>query len=269
MSEFNSVSCGGFKTISDTFAAGSLWTVDYALQLASVGYSAIHIHTRERGITYNVMTPPDGPVGSPGAWTTNPPFYAVLATAEALRSTNGAIVVDLKLGSNKSEYAGYAVYDSKDKTVQQLVFFNYANVTSSTKEKIAFRVSASTFSSSTRMKVTVKYLVGDSMSEDTNIGWGGETYAGVGDGKLVKSSATWAPANLHVDCSKGCEIDVPAPGMAVAFAGGSPTDADGSDSSGTSTSNSVPLNLHANFVLLNLAMLILAGLWLLDLRITY
>ena len=268
MSEFNSVSCGGFKTISDTFAAGSLWTVDYALQLASVGYSAIHVHTRERGISYNVMTPPGGAVG---AWTTNPPFYAVLATAEALRSKNGAIVVDLKLGSNKSEYAGYAVYDSKDKTVQQLVFFNYANVTSSAKEKIAFRLSASTFSSSTRMNVTVKYLVGDSMSEDTNIGWGGETYAGVGDGKLIKSSATWAPANLYVDCSKGCEIDVPAPGMAVAFAGGLPTSTDGSDGTGTSsstTSDSVPLNFHVKFAF-HLAMLIIAGLWLLDLPYIY
>ena len=84
------IQLGIMRRFQNTFAAGSLWTVDYALQLASVGYSAIHIHTRERGISYNVMTPPDGPVGSPGAWTTNPPFYAVLATAEPTPSPSSA-----------------------------------------------------------------------------------------------------------------------------------------------------------------------------------
>src|SRR6266567_1759006 len=101
MSEFNSASCGGIPSISDTFAVGSLWTIDYALQMASVGYSAAYLHTRERGVSYNVFSPPGGPNGSPGPWTTNPPFYGLLVTAEALRSTNGSIVVDLDIGGSK------------------------------------------------------------------------------------------------------------------------------------------------------------------------
>lgn len=48
MSEFNSASCGGIPGISDTFAVGALWSIDYALQLASVGYTAAYIHTREQ-----------------------------------------------------------------------------------------------------------------------------------------------------------------------------------------------------------------------------
>ena len=227
MSEFNSASCGGIPTISDTFAVGSLWTIDYALQMASVGYSAAFLHTRERGISYNLFAPPDGPNGSPGDWTTNPPFYGLLVTGEALRSKNGSIVADLNIGGSRtkatSTVSGYAVYDANDSTVQQLVFFNFANVTSSAKSSVTINVPSTVFFASTRSKVVVKYLVGDSMSEKNNIAWGGETFAGVGDGKLVKVNATWAPANLQVDCTQGCSINVPAPGMAVVFAGGAPT----------------------------------------------
>lgn len=221
MSEFNSIACGGIPGISNTFAVGSMWTVDYALQLASVGYTAAHIHTREPGISYNLFSSSDQPATPSSSWTTYSPFYGVLVTAEALRSNNGAIVVDLKLGAtSNAPYGGYAVYDAGDKTVQQLVFFNYANVSVTDNQKIAFSVPQSTFSSSTRNNLVVKYLGAESMSETTNIAWGGMTFANVTDGNLVKSTAAWAPASLHADCSKGCDITVPGPGLAVVFAGG-------------------------------------------------
>jgi len=239
MSEFNSASCGGIPSISNTFAVGSLWTIDYALQMASVGYSAAYLHTRERGISYNLFAPPDGPNGASGPWTTGPPFYSLLVTAEALRSKNGSIVTDLDISGSKENVnatvSGYAVYDAVDSTVQQLVFFNYANVSSSAGSSQSFAVPASVFSSSTRNNVAVKYLVGDSMQEITNIGWGGETLADVGDGKLVTANTTWAPANSQIDCTNGCTINVPAPGMAVVFAGGAPQNNAGT--SGTSSSS--------------------------------
>ncbi|KDR83954.1 hypothetical protein GALMADRAFT_54326 [Galerina marginata CBS 339.88] len=226
LSEFNSASCGGIPTISDTFAVGSLWTIDYALQLASVGYSAAYIHTRERGISYNIFSPPDGPNGAPGSWTTNPPFYSLLVTAEALRSQNGSIVADLDISGSKQNVnatvSGYAVYDAVNSTVEQLVFFNFANVSSSAGSSASFAVPANAFSANKRNALTVKYLVGESMQEKNNIGWGGETFADVGDGKLVATNATWAPANTQVDCTNGCTITVPAPGMAVVFAGTAP-----------------------------------------------
>ncbi|KAF9481806.1 glycoside hydrolase family 79 protein [Pholiota conissans] len=224
MSEFNSVSCGGVPTVSDSFGVGSLWTVDYALQLASVGYSAAYVHTREQGVTYNLFTPPTGPDGGPGAWLTGSPFYSLLVTAEALRSNNGAVVVDLNIGGSvtdaTSTVSGYAIYDADDKAIHQLVLFNFANTTSSASAPASFEIPANAFPSSISNEVTVKYLSGDSLAEPTNIAWGGQTYAGVTDGKLISSSASWAPANTQVDCTQGCTINVPSPGMAVVFADG-------------------------------------------------
>jgi len=226
MSEFNSASCGGIPSISDTFAVGSLWTIDYALQMASTGYSAAYLHTRERGISYNLFSPPEGPNGSPGPWTTNPPFYGLLVTAEALRSTNGSIVADLDIVGSKNNInatvSGYAIYDAADSTVRQLVLFNYANATASEHSSTSFAIPATAFPSTTRKNVTVKYLVGDSMKENKNIGWGGKTFANVIDGKMVETEAIWAPANIQVDCTSGCAVNVPAPGMAILFAGGEP-----------------------------------------------
>jgi len=204
---------------------GSLWTIDYALQMASVGYSAAYLHTREQGISYNIFAPPEGSAALSDPWTTNTPFYSLLVTAEALRSQNGSIVVDLDInGSQKDPNAtisGYAVYDAVNSTVLQLVFFNYANVSSSAVSSASFSIPSGTFSSISS-SLAVKYLVGDTMAETKNIGWGGETFANVGNGKPVTANATWAPANSQVECSKGCTIEVPAPGMAVVFANGTP-----------------------------------------------
>ena len=64
MDEFNSASCGGIPE-SGMFGI-ALWSADYALQLAAVGYSGAYLHTRERGVTYNLFDPPDAPAGGPG-----------------------------------------------------------------------------------------------------------------------------------------------------------------------------------------------------------
>lgn len=238
LSEFNSASCGGIEGISDTFAVGSLWTIDYALQLASVGYTAAYVHTRESGISYNIFAPPATPSG---AWTTNPPFYALMVVAEALQSKSGnSTVVDLNIGGSINNtnvaYSGYAVYDASDKTVQQLVFFNFANVSASSGQNQTFKIPSSTFPSSTSKNVVVKYLVGNSMLDNVNIGWGGQTYAGVGNAKMVSISQPWAPANIQVDCSGGCSINVPAPGVAVVFAGSVPANQPSSTGSTALTS---------------------------------
>lgn len=220
MTEFNSASCGGIPGISNTFAVGSLWTVDYALQLASVGYSAAYIHTREQGISYNLFDP------SPGSWTTNPPYYALLAVAEALQSKNGSKVVDLDIMGSRTDLnatvSGYAVYDAIDSSVQQFVLFNYYNATSTSAPSASFSLPSSSFKSGSSNAITVKYLTAVSMAETMNISWGGQTLRGVGDGKLVKAADSWAAANVQIDCTKGCTVNVPAPGMAVVFAGAAP-----------------------------------------------
>lgn len=241
MSEFNSASCGGIPGLSDTFAVGSLWTVDYALQMASIGYSAAYLHTREKGVSYNIFSPPDGPNGEPGAWTTNAPYYALLVAAEALHSKNGSIVTDLNVQQSETDLgatvAGYAIYDASNSTVQQLVLFNYANVSSSDNSSTIFSIPNNVFSSNTNKNVTVKYLQANDLQEKTNIAWGGQTYLNVGNGKAVSTNASWAPANTEVDCSNGCSIHVPGPGLAVVFAS-TPTQTQPSSTSSTTATAS-------------------------------
>ncbi|KAJ7151560.1 hypothetical protein C8R46DRAFT_487773 [Mycena filopes] len=213
-SEFNSASCGGVP-FSPSFAVGSLWSVDYALQMATVGYSQAYLHTREAGISYNLLAPPAGPPGSAGSWTTNAPYYALLVVAEALRTDHGAYVADLDLGSSKTNAqalsSAYAVYNAGNNTVSRLVIFNYAN---SSQE---FQVPASVFSSSGT--ALVKFLSAATPQEVTNIAWGGETWGpGVSDGKTTLSPS-WATPNVQLTgcTTSGCTFTAPGPSLAMVF----------------------------------------------------
>lgn len=222
MSEFNSASCGGIPGISDTFGVGSLWTVDYALQMASVqvGYSAAYIHTREAGISYNLMTPPSSKSDSDSedhGWTTNPPFYALIATAEILQSDTSVKVVDLNVGGSKqnktSDVAGYAIYDVLDSSLTRVVLFNFA------KSKAAFTLPNSTITAAKSPNLQVKFLSSNDLDEKQKIAWGGLTYDGVKDGQAVNApeNSTWAKTDVELDCSKNCTLDVQGPAMAVLF----------------------------------------------------
>lgn len=194
---------------------GSLWTVDYALQLATVGYSAAYIHTRERGISYNIVAPPPGVDGGPGAWTTNPPYYSLLVMAEALQTHNGggSIVMDLDLGNSTTDIAaqtaGYAVYDAQNSSVTRLILFNYAN--SSTQ----FSLPSDLFAKKSKNPV-VKFLAATSAFEKSNISWSGQTFVGVSDGTQAVP-ATWATPDLQLECSNGCSFDAPGPSLAMVF----------------------------------------------------
>ncbi|KAJ7630455.1 glycoside hydrolase family 79 protein, partial [Roridomyces roridus] len=214
-SEFNSASCGGIPSLSPSFAVGSLWTLDYSLQMASKFYQQAFIHTREAGISYNLLAPPVGPAGSPGSWTTNAPYYAMLVMAEALLSDGGSIVSDLNLSGSMTDgnaiNAAYAVYNAGNKTVSRLIIFNYGN--SSTD----FALPASVFSSSGT--ALVKFLAAATVEETTNISWGGETWGpGVSDGKTTLSPS-WAAPNVNLkDCSSsGCSFTAPGPSLSMVF----------------------------------------------------
>ncbi|KAJ7275575.1 hypothetical protein B0H12DRAFT_1087914 [Mycena haematopus] len=214
-SEFNSASCGGVP-FSPSFAVGSLWSIDYSLQMAVVGYSQAYIHTREAGISYNLLAPPVGPPGTAGAWKTNSPYYALLVMAEALRTDHGAYVADLNLGGSTTDAnatsSAYAVYNMGNNTVSRLIIFNYAN---SSQE---FALPASVFSSSGT--ALVKFLSAATPEEETNISWGGESWSGpqVTDGKTtIKPS--WATPNQNLTgCStNGCSFTAPGPSLSMVF----------------------------------------------------
>jgi Glycosyl hydrolase family 79 C-terminal beta domain len=216
MTEFNSASCGGFPGISNTFAVGSLWSADYALQLASVGFSNAYLHTREPGISYNVMTPPS-PAGGPGPWQTGPPYYAILAVAEALNGGQGSKVVDLNISGGMTNasvsVAGYAVYDADSSNVNRLALFNTGNDT------VAFTLPADLSSEGANGEVTIKYLQAASSTTNTSIAWGGETLENVADGNLIPATQPWVTQNQIVDCSNGCSLNVSALTMALVFVG--------------------------------------------------
>ncbi|KAG7450715.1 glycoside hydrolase family 79 protein [Guyanagaster necrorhizus] len=213
MSEFNSASCGGIANISDTFAVGSLWTLDYALQMAAIGYSAVYIHTREKGVFYNLIDPPNRTL-SGDTWTTNPPFYAVLVLPEILQSDNGSIVVDLNLeGSmtSNSTVAGYAVYDAGSLSASRLVLFNYDN------SSVEFSLE-----NSASGQPSIKYLASSDITEKRNIAWGEESFVGTSDGKAVNVTRdtdgfSWLPSSGNFDCSGNCAVEVPGPSLAVVY----------------------------------------------------
>ncbi|KAI1786674.1 hypothetical protein LXA43DRAFT_975650 [Ganoderma leucocontextum] len=234
MDEFNSVSCGGVDGISNVFGA-SLWTADYALQMASVGYSGAYLHVRERGVTYNMFDPPAGVAGATGAWTTNAPFYGMLPVAAALQSTNGSRVVDLNIKNSMADasqvHAGYAIYDGSESTVHSLVIINFKNV-SGTMSDYAIDPS---FIPASHGNITIRYLAASSIAEKTDIAWGGQTYAGVGDANPVQATFASSVADKTVSCTGGCTIQVPGPGLAVVFVGES--DASATNSTGTTSNN--------------------------------
>ncbi|KAJ4499327.1 hypothetical protein C8R41DRAFT_815319 [Lentinula lateritia] len=213
MSEFNSASCGGIPGISDTFAVGALWSIDYALQLASVGYTAAYIHTREQGISYNLVTPPNVSEINTGPWTTDPPFYALIATAEILASSNGIIINDLNVSTDvNATIGGYAIYDATNSSLNRIVLFNYGT------DSIEFRL-PSGIKATNPTNATVKYLSASSITEKYEIAWGEQTFLGAGDGKPISANTSngWAYANQSVDCSNGCNITAPGPSLSVVF----------------------------------------------------
>lgn len=207
MGEFNTASCGGIPGVSDTFGA-TMWGMDYALQLASVGYAGAYIHTRERGITYNLFDPPASNDTS-GNWTTNPSYYSLLPVAEALNA-NGSYVTDLNLNgnANTSTVAGYGVYDGTGAPTN-FVLFNYAEVGN---EAATFDVPA--LGGSGKHTLLVRTLTAAGIRETRNISWAGKTFLGVGDGKAIDSG--YAP-DQQVQCDSGCSFQIPSPGVAVVW----------------------------------------------------
>jgi hypothetical protein len=213
LGEFNTASCGGIPGISDTFAA-TLWAMDYALQLASIGYQGVFIHTREAGITYNLFDP-DGSE----AWTTMPTYYSLLPVAEALSasSPNGSYIMDLDLHDDYGSgfVAGYGIYDSNTHTPTSLLVFNYADAGN---QSSSFKVPVTSLSDSGGQSILLRTLAAPTLTEKHNISWGGKTFMGVSDAKMVGADPNFA-GDQQVFCGldSGCQFEVPSPGAAVLF----------------------------------------------------
>ena len=204
MSEFSTASCGGYPTVSDTFGA-ALWSVDYALQMSVVGYSAAYLHTRERNVSYNLFSyPGDGVDG----WITKPVYYSYFPILQGLQSNNGSRVIDLGLSNNSA--AGYGIYDSKTSELYRIILINYQDGDG----PVDFAIpAASSPRAGGGKNATVKFLTATSVHEGSNISWSGMTWNGVEDGKPVASGQD---ADLTgVDISGPYAVKIPSPGLAV------------------------------------------------------
>ena len=208
MSEFSSVSCGGYPTVSDTFGA-ALWSVDYAMQMSVVGYHFTHLHTRERSISYNLFDyPGDGVDG----WTTNPVYYSYFPVLQALQSPNGSRVVDLGLSSSSA--AGYGIYDKETSELYRLILINYQDGNG----PVDFAIPATGIPHVGGGKnAVVKFLTAPSLREKSDISWSGKTWKGVVDGNPVASGRD--PDLIQVDVSESYTLKIPSPGLAVVMFG--------------------------------------------------
>lgn len=166
----------------------------------------MYIHTRESNITYDLFHPQSEDDYLDSDWVTGAIYYAELVVAEAL--SGSSIVVDLNLDNSmtspSSSVAGYAIYDGSDHSKDKLVLFNYAYPTSSGQNTTQdFVIPAKTASS-----VAVRYLLAENVTEQSAITWAGQTVDGNGDLTGTQALAT-------TDCTNGCTISVPGPGLAV------------------------------------------------------
>ena len=190
--------------------AAAMWSVDYSLTLAIHNYSAIFIHTREQGISYNIFDPPNSSVSS---WTTGPQYYSLLFLAEALRgvdpSTGLSVVTDLGLtGSSGSSVAGYVIYDGTGKNPQRLVLINFGDASFGASPNVSFTIPAGLGQQGKNGSVSVKLLSATTITEETAIQWAGQTVGEAGNlmGEVVEKT---------VQCRGGCAIDVPGPAIAL------------------------------------------------------
>ncbi|KAG5637926.1 hypothetical protein H0H81_002586 [Sphagnurus paluster] len=211
LTEYNTVACGG-SNISTTFAA-SLWAVDVGLKAASVNYTAVYLHTREYGITYNLFDPPTPENSTATGWVTGSTYYAALFLAE-VTDPSGTVIVDLNLNNSifspAATVAAYGIYHNGGTSRGKLALINFADASNpGTTETQVYRIPAGVSSS-----VEIRILTAPSVVERRDISWAGQT---VGDNGDLKGQQV----TLRKDCSDGCEIEIPSPGAALVSLGGS------------------------------------------------
>jgi len=204
MSEFSSVSCGGYPTVSETFGA-ALWSIDYAMQMTVVGYSAAYLHSRERNVSYNPFKyPGDGVDG----WTTQSIYYSYFPILQGLQSHNGSRVVDLGLSGNST--AGYGIYDKETSELYRMILINFQDGNG----PVDFVIPATGSPRAGGGKnATVKFLTATSIREESDISWSGKTWKGVLDGKPVASGRD--TDLTQVDISASYTLKIPSPGLAL------------------------------------------------------
>jgi len=214
MFETNTASCGGFPGLSDSFGA-AMWALDYSLQMAYSNFSGALLHVSGEDVYYNPFIPPPRNQSTFHQWTVTPIFYAVLAVAETLGTSDASQIVDLQANEGNTYTPAYAVYENGECT--RLALFNFVtDPTGLSTYTATFSVGGST-GEATPASVQVKYLTAPSVSEKVNVTWAGQTYGATfaTDGRLQGDQDIQT-----VKCDQSantCAVQVQAPGFALVF----------------------------------------------------
>ncbi|KAI8996273.1 hypothetical protein BD414DRAFT_477356 [Trametes punicea] len=217
MFETNTASCGGFPGVSDSFGA-ALWGIDYGLQMAYSNFTGALLHIGGQDVSYNPFTPPPTNLSSLKEWTVGPIMYSTLVVAEALGQTNTSRVLDLQANGGNVFTPAYAIYENDALARVVLVnFMTEQNGQGAYTATISVGGGQTGEPNGTPSQVRVKYLVAPSVSEKNNITWANQTFGGrfECDGRL---SGTEDIQTVQCDTNANtCQIDVPAPGVALVF----------------------------------------------------
>ncbi|KAI0341171.1 glycoside hydrolase family 79 protein [Trametopsis cervina] len=242
MFETNSASCGGFAGLSNSFGI-SLWALDYGLQMVYSNFTHALVHFGGQTVYYNPFTPPPTNETAFHEWTVGSIFYSILAMPEVLGRSNTARVVDL---SSNDATPIYAIYENEK--LARVALFNYMTESAG---GVPYDVTISVgggdtgIASGTPQSVKVKYLLADSVSEQFNITWGGQTFSSgpfQSDGRLLgDEQIQTVPCDTT---AQTCTIHVPAPGFALVMI--SDDAASASEPTGTQTFATTAITRTAN-----------------------
>lgn len=196
------------------FAAG-LWAVDTALKGASLNFSAMYLHTRELGVTYNLFEPPATDKVLTDGWRTGSVYYAMLVLAESISSST-SVVVDLNLDNSSTSYdatvAGYGIYDGESRNRSKLALFNFDYPVADGSGSGSGSNTTQTFILPPNLanSIGVRYLLAENITEQTAITWAGQTIGSNGDLQGTQAMDS-------IECADGCNVNVPGPGLAVVW----------------------------------------------------
>ena len=215
MFETNTASCGGFKGISNAFAA-ALWSTDLGFQLAHSNFSEALLHVGGQSVYYNPFTAPPTGQSQYHQWTVGPAYYASLVLAEAFGTSGTARIIDLAANNASIYTPAYAIWQNG--VISKLALFNYVTDSSDAAvSNVTFAIGGGQTGqpAGTPATVKVKYLLSESTTS-RNITWANQTFGLYfqSDGRLKN--------NLHIEtvtCNNDntCTVRVPAPGFALVF----------------------------------------------------
>ncbi|KAG1733643.1 glycoside hydrolase family 79 protein [Suillus paluster] len=194
--EFNSVSCGGRNSVSNTFGQ-AIWLLDTTLYAASINVSRVYVHQGGPLAFYNLWSPTK----------VFPSYSAYLFVTEAIghstslrlsnifpgRQANGSSITTAGGDPSAGQISVYGFWDEKSAQIypSKLALLNlemYNQTDSYLRPKITIDISAYL---PKNQKVMVKRLIApgaDVMSSDVTT-WAGQSFAsGVAEGNIMEEN---------------------------------------------------------------------------------